>query len=120
MLGELLQKYKKLFIALLVVVLVFIGFQFFKGNTDTSGLTSQPVAGVVPEEGGDLISLLLELKSIKLDTSILQNPVFLTLQDFSVELASEPVGRLNPFAPIGVGASPAGSATETAEEEVAQ
>ena len=53
------------------------------------------------EEGGDLIALLLELKSIKLDTAILQNPTFLTLQDFSVTLIPEPVGRVNPFAPLG-------------------
>jgi len=120
MLGELLQKYKKIFIALLVAVLVFIGFQFFAGNSSPDGLTSQPVAGIVPEEGGDLISLLLELKSIKLDTSILQNPVFLTLQDFSIELSPEPVGRPNPFAPIGVGASPQQPDAETLDEEAAQ
>ncbi len=113
MLGQVLQKYKTLLIIVGVIVVVFFGFRMFSSDTPSEGLTSEPVAGVIPEEGGDLITLLLELKSITLDTSILQDPTFLTLQDFSVDIAPEPIGRPNPFAPIGVVSAPA---TTTAEE----
>lgn len=116
MFAQLLQKYKTVLIVLGILLVLFIGFRFFTKDTSPEGLTSQPVAGIVPEEGGDLITLLLELKSITLDTSVLQNPVFLTLQDFSVVLAPEPVGRTNPFAPLGVGSS-LPTVSETDEEE---
>lgn len=87
----------------------------FGGGESNEALTSQTVSGLAPEEGGDLIALLLELRSITLDTSVLSNPTFLTLQDFSVSLAPEPVGRPNPFAPIGVGAGTTPTSTSTPE-----
>ncbi len=101
MLMNVLQKYKKLLIGAGVVAVLFVGWNMFSTDPLPEGLTSRSVSNLPAEEGGDLIALLLELKSIKLDTAILQNPTFLTLQDFSVTLIPEPVGRVNPFAPLG-------------------
>lgn len=115
MLNSLLQKYKKLLIGAGVIAVLAIGYSFFSGNSLPDGLTSQAV-GSAPQEGGDLIALLAELKSIDLDTSILEDSTFLTLQDFTVSLSPEPVGRTNPFAPLGVGTSGVATATSSSDE----
>ena len=113
---SLLQKYKKLLIAAGVIIVLALGYSFFSGEEIPEGLTSQAAGGLAPEEGGDLIALLAELKSIELDTSILQNPTFLTLEDFSVSLTAEPVGRSNPFAPLGTSNTPVATTTPSDEE----
>lgn len=91
--------------AILAVVIIIIAFfaysYFFTGKeANNSVLQEEQVSTVAPADQ-DLISLLLELKSITLDESIFQNPAFKGLQDFSQELVIEPVGRVNPFAPFG-------------------
>lgn len=115
MLNSVLQKYKKLLIGAGVIIVLALGYSFFSGDPLPEGLTSQAV-GSVPQEGGDLIALLAELKSIDLDTSILQDPTFMTLQDFTVSLSPEPVGRSNPFAPLGTANSSAATTTPVDEE----
>jgi len=48
--------------------------------------------------GRELLTALAKLQSTKLDTSIWDDPVFASLQDFGVEIPAQPVGRRNPFA----------------------
>lgn len=91
--------------AVLATVLIVIGFfvysYFFTGKKDTNSVLKTETVSTVAPADQDLISLLLELKSITLDESIFSNPSFQSLQDFSQELVNEPVGRVNPFAPLG-------------------
>jgi len=49
----------------------------------------------------EILSLLLDLRAIDLDSSIFESEAFKSLKDFGVTLAKEPVSRVNPFAPIG-------------------
>jgi hypothetical protein len=49
----------------------------------------------------DLVSTLLALRAVKLDGTILTDPAFTNLRDFSTAIIPEPVGRPNPFAPLG-------------------
>ena len=72
-------------------------------SLDTSTI---PNASVTTEETSqiskDFISLLLSVKSIKLDDSILKNQAYLSLRDSSITLTQDGnEGRPNPFAPIG-------------------
>jgi uncharacterized membrane protein YukC len=95
--------------AILVVVILVIAFfaytYFFTGKEDSSAVLQTEEVSVVAPVDQDLISLLLELKSITLDESVFSNQAFKSLQDFSQELVPEPVGRVNPFAPLGQGQS---------------
>ncbi len=50
----------------------------------------------------EILSLLIELRSIDIDDGLFQSNVFRSLKDFGVVLESQPVGRNNPFAPIGI------------------
>ncbi len=50
----------------------------------------------------DFLSVLLNVKSIKLDDAIFSKPAFLALHDSSILLVpDQSAGRPNPFAPIG-------------------
>lgn len=57
--------------------------------------------------GRELLTALGQLRDIKIDTSIFDDPVFQILSDFSVEIADQPVGRRNPFSPFELPSSPA-------------
>jgi len=64
------------------------------GATALSGATSSVSA--------DFLSLLLNVKNIKLNDTILADMAFTSLRDSSITLTpSGNEGRVNPFAPIG-------------------
>lgn len=67
------------------------------GSTPTPDLA--PAAGDNPIERG-LVQSLLKLRAVKLDGTILNDPAFVGLRDFSTQIVTEPVGRDNPFAPL--------------------
>ncbi|MES2134893.1 MAG: hypothetical protein V4449_01465 [Patescibacteria group bacterium] len=95
-----LTRYKGVLIALAVIVVAFFAYSYFFPKDSAPALSAE----IAPENVSvdqDLISLLLELKSIKLNDAIFADSAFKSLQDFSQELVPEPVGRNNPFAPLG-------------------
>lgn len=59
----------------------------------------------------EILSTLLELRGITLDGAILTDPSFRSLQDYSTEIVSEPIGRRNPFAPLSTPAEPGNQIT---------
>jgi hypothetical protein len=71
-------------------------------ETPTSLLEVQPVAaGTVSAEERAILDTLFQLRAIQLTGSIFTNPAFLALRDFRTEIVAEPIGRRNPFAPLG-------------------
>lgn len=50
----------------------------------------------------EILSLLRRLKSISLQTELFESNAFRSLEDFGVTLEPQPIGRSNPFAPIGI------------------
>ena len=95
----------------IAVAAVAYTYLFGRDGIDTSLLTSEKQGEEASLIGEDLIGLLNTLKSITLDDSFFQDPAFRSLEDFSQELAPEPVGRSNPFAPIGRDSGSAGVKT---------
>ena len=51
--------------------------------------------------GGETLKLLSKLRTLVLDEDIFVDKVFQSLEDFSMEIQSQPIGRNNPFAPVG-------------------
>lgn len=103
---NLYQKYKLYIIGALLIGVLFVLYSlFFPNGGDDSLLSSETTgrAGAGVEQ--ELLSTLVELRTIRLDDSVFSNPAFRSLEDFSVPLTPEPVGRDNPFAPIGSAAS---------------
>lgn len=89
---------KRLVIALgVVLALIFFGYTFFIKDSAVPTVISQ-----TSSEAGDNILLLVEtLNKITIDKTLFESPLFLGLQDFSVELYPEQIGRPNPFASVG-------------------
>lgn len=96
------KKYKIAILSILLVVILGIGYSvFFVGESDTASLVSDRVGS--PGDvvvGKNLLALLLTLQSIDLKEDIFTDPAFRRLEDFSLELAPQSVGRVNPFAPL--------------------
>jgi hypothetical protein len=68
---------------------------------ETSPITELPAPSPDATIGRNLLVALAKLKSTTLDTNIFDDPVFMSLKDFGVEIAPQPVGRRNPFAEFG-------------------
>lgn len=115
-----LKRYKNLLLFLGIIVLAAAGYFFFIGGGDNGGsqLSAQSADGTAGgnAQQSELVSLLLGLQSIQLDSSLFEDPAFRSLQDFSTELSSQPVGRSNPFAPLSAGAGSAAEGAATSEQ----
>lgn len=100
---EFIKKYKNIALSILAIAIagVLYGVIFGKSGPDLSLLTSETPSAGVGVVGEDVLDLLQTLRSIKLDGSLFEDPAFRSLEDFSQELVPEPVGRENPFAPVG-------------------
>lgn len=95
----LLKKYKTILIFVGVVVALYVGYAIFFAGSSDPALTSQVVA---PQEvGSDLLNTLLTLRALSLDDAVFASPSFQSLLDFSKPIPPLPIGRTNPFAPLG-------------------
>lgn len=86
-----------------VMLLIIIGWLFYRmgsANTTEGPISEVRVSPLDATLGRELLAALATLKSTKLDTSIFDDPVFMSLTDFGVEISAQPVGRRNPFAPF--------------------
>jgi hypothetical protein len=105
-----IKQYQNVIIIGAVIVIAFFVYTYFFTGKATPILDEQAVSQAAPADQ-DLISLLLELKAITLDESLLSDAAFTSLQDFSKELVPEAIGRPNPFAPLGAQAKAPGNQT---------
>lgn len=87
--------------------MIAVGYAtFFKKDATVSPnqvLVSGPSLGSDSEQaqsGREILTLLLNLKSLTLDTSIFRERTFQTLVDFGQSIPDRPQGRDNPFLPI--------------------
>lgn len=94
-----ISKNKVLLIALVIVAVV--GFYFFTRGEEAP-LTTTVVGGGSGTIGQELIIELNRLKALRsIKRDIFLDNAFISLEDFTQEVVAQPVGRDNPFAPIG-------------------
>jgi len=117
------KKFRITHLFLLFLALFVVGFgvhSFLFAQADPGSLVSlnESNGAVDNSTEREILSLLLELKSITLDTGVFESKAFNALKDFGVTLEPEPVRRVNPFAPIGVDevTTEGGSSVEDQEE----
>lgn len=107
------KKLKFLLAILVILIIIFIYYYYFSGRNRNSEPVNNVIAVTGSEinemeavgaesdsEGGKIVEMLGRLRAIKMDASFFQNESFNSLIDNSVELAPEPAGRINPFAPL--------------------
>jgi|GEM_PF-522821 hypothetical protein len=88
-------------IACAVILAGFLYYSLTDTEAPDSALTALGESPLDLAAGRDLLVTLSRLRSTKLNLSIFSDPVFTSLEDFGVEIASQPVGRRNPFADFG-------------------
>lgn len=96
-----------------LAIIVSIGAWFVLGGSGDSvqeGLVTETFSSPEAEADRDLVATLLQLRAVKLEGVIFSDPLFHSLRDFGSEIVPEPVGRENPFAPIGGQAAAVGGA----------
>lgn len=95
-----LQKNKTLLVSILVfVAVIFVYNSFLKPEDaviDTSLSTTEGA-------GSDVLELHSNLERVTLDKTLFSNPAYRALVDFSIVIPPKPMGRLNPFGPVGSG-----------------
>ena len=114
---------KRLRIIIIVIIGVtlfgFLYFSFFGSKESESQLlvnidVDDPAFFV---GGSELLPFVLKLRNIDFDTEVLSSASFASLSDLSVSLQPQPLGRVNPFAPIGTDNSPIVIVPEEEESE---
>ena len=114
-----LKKFKYPIIIVIVIVIGFIAYTVYtNANTDTSSATALQKtsmdtnsASAVPnnELAKSFVDQLLTIQSIDLRVGIFSDPVFNALVDNHAVINPQPIGRPNPFSPIGKDVGPASS-----------
>lgn len=79
-----------------LVIVMWVYFTFFSGSNAPLLSEAEPFSPVSQE----LLVTLSNLRTIRLDETIFEDPVFISLSDFGVTIPLETVGRRNPFAPL--------------------
>lgn len=118
---------KKVLGLIAAFALIALGLLVFGGNTGNPAVSSSPAApflSVAPAAsadavvGQDLLAALALLKTIQLDTSVFTDPLFKSLSDWGKAIPPQPVGRRNPFAPLG--AAPVKKKTATSTQPIVE
>lgn len=87
-------------IGIIIVTAILAYYMFFAGSgTPAAGglLEAQPEGNLV---GAEVLSLLNQIQSLKIDTAFFQSSAYRSLVDYTVAIPDQSVGRANPFAPI--------------------
>src|SRR3989344_1254522 len=99
--GTFFSKYKTfIFIAVGAIIVIGIWLSYSSDTPSDSLLTTEVLGGGLVDK--ELVDTLLQLRSVTLSAAIFSEPAFTQLQDFGTEIIPEPIGRPNPFAPLGV------------------
>ena len=86
-------------VILLTVVFVVAGFFWYSSSSQTTGsiLTKDNANITGNNEDRSLVETLLTLRAVSLSGTILSDPSFRRLKDFSTPITLEPSGRADPF-----------------------
>ena len=84
-----------------VIVIAAIAYFYFTGQTGTP--STSLITDTSSENdivGSQVLGLLSQIQTLKIDKSFFDDPGFRTLIDYTVPVTQQNVGRQNPFAPI--------------------
>ncbi|MFA6295650.1 MAG: hypothetical protein WC666_04555 [Candidatus Paceibacterota bacterium] len=83
-----------------VLVLLAIIFYFYQSGKGSSSDTLEEVDMSNQMVGANILNLLNQISSLKIDKKLFSEPTYMALKDYTVEITPISVGRANPFAPI--------------------
>lgn len=111
-------KYKYTILIMFLIAGAFLGYQnFIAGKEGLDPLlvisSGADVDGSIA--GREIVKLRAELNSLDLSHSFVDSEAFKSLVDYEQEVFFEPVGRSDPFAPIGSGGAYTGQPIDVYE-----
>jgi|JI10StandDraft_1071094.scaffolds.fasta_scaffold30699_2 hypothetical protein len=100
---------KKIIIFVVVFILIVILVKVVGGKKDSGGSLTSSAEDVdtsllgegQSEVADEFLNTLLNLNTITLEGSVFSDPRFTSLVDYTVALTPQPLGRSNPFLPVG-------------------
>jgi hypothetical protein len=93
---------KKNIVVIGVIIAAVAGLYLYSSNSGGSATVTSAMEEDSPISH-EVLATLGNLRTIKLDDSLFQDPLFLSLSDFGVTIPPAAAGRRNPFAPVGQG-----------------
>ncbi|MBI5126171.1 MAG: hypothetical protein HZA80_00160 [Candidatus Taylorbacteria bacterium] len=92
---------KTIIIIVILIAAAVAAYFGFSGN-------NEPAFTMIPGEvqgsiagGDDIAALLVQLNNLKIDNSLFESLEYKVLVDYTIEVPAIPIGRVNPFAPLG-------------------
>jgi hypothetical protein len=101
---DVLKKNKIVLVVIAFLVAGFVWYGMSGGSAPETLITTDALGGVGSPQAAQeraMLDTLFQLKAIQLSGNIFSNVAFQSLRDFRTEIVSEPIGRKNPFAPLG-------------------
>ena len=109
---DFISQHKLTSVVVLVLLIGAAWWGFTANSAPAPVLSTTGLSSATSTQDAQLVSTLLQLQAVTLSGTILNDPGFLALQDYTTQVVSEPVGRPNPFAPLsGTGSVVATSTT---------
>jgi len=89
---------KPIFVVIAIAILgAIVYFYYLGGSSSNSSTDSDPQASA---EASRVLALLNQIQGLRIDSSLFSSAAFKSLQDFTVAIPTDDVGRVNPFAPL--------------------
>lgn len=92
---------KNILFALVLAVILWLGYRLFFAGDESAAPLSATVLSQASRDTQEFLRTIQELREIKIDGEIFKDPRFQSFVDHRQPIVEEPVGRSNPFAPIG-------------------
>jgi hypothetical protein len=101
---EMNQMTKQIIIAVVIIIVAFVGYNMFFVSDDPTDTALVQDGSSTSEfvDGQMILALLNKLGRVTLDDSIFSDKVFMSLESFKRPLEEQVIKRKNPFLPIGV------------------
>lgn len=84
-------------IVLALPLVVFLGYYFWNSNDNNALLSIVAPPPESQEYGSKAKTALVTLRSITMDDSLFNDPLYLSLKEFHVDVPEAVLGRANPF-----------------------
>ena len=84
----------------IIIVLALFYFYFSGGISDSSLLQPNNSDSEADIRSARVLSLLNQVNNLEIKTDVFKSAAYQSLQDYSVDIPKQPVGRANPFAPF--------------------
>ncbi|HEY4478880.1 MAG TPA: hypothetical protein VI981_00785 [Candidatus Paceibacterota bacterium] len=91
---------KTILILVAILAIAGLGYKFLIVNNRIPSIAAVSTTDVTDQTAREVVTMLEKLRTLKLDKSIFTNEMFLSLEDFNVQVIDEERGRQNPFMPF--------------------